>query len=56
MLVKNGDIVRLTPGKPGKVAEVRAGRLVLDGDVIAPADGEAITMRRRLAPIHPKGA
>jgi ribonuclease J len=46
---KNGDIVRLAPGKPGKLAEVRAGRLVLDGDIIAPADGEAITMRRRIA-------
>lgn len=46
---KNGDIVRLAPGKPGKLAEVRAGRLVLDGDIIVPSDGEAITMRRRLA-------
>lgn len=46
---KNGDLVRLAPGKPGKVADVRAGRLVLDGDIIAPADGEAITMRRRIA-------
>ena len=45
---QNGDIVRLAPGAPGKIAEVRAGRLVLDGDIIAPADGEAITMRRRL--------
>jgi ribonuclease J len=45
----NGDIVRLAPGAPGKVAAVRAGRLVLDGDIIAPADGEAITMRRRIA-------
>ncbi|MBS0255423.1 MAG: ribonuclease J [Proteobacteria bacterium] len=46
---KNGDLVRLAPGKPGKFGEVRAGRLVLDGDIIAPADGEAIVMRRRLA-------
>ncbi|MFM7402893.1 MAG: MBL fold metallo-hydrolase RNA specificity domain-containing protein, partial [Erythrobacter sp.] len=46
---KNGDLVRLAPGKPGKIAEVRAGRLVLDGDIIAPAAGEAITMRRRIA-------
>lgn len=46
---KNGDIVRLAPGKPGKLAEVRAGRLVLDGDIIAPSNGEAITMRRRIA-------
>lgn len=46
---KNGDIVRLAPGAPGKIAEVRTGRLVLDGDIIVPADGDAITMRRRLA-------
>lgn len=46
---QNGDLVRLAPGKPGKVGEVRAGRLVLDGDILIPADGEAIVMRRRLA-------
>jgi ribonuclease J len=46
---KNGDLVRLAPGRPGKFGEVRAGRLVLDGDIIAPANGEAMVMRRRLA-------
>ena len=46
---KNGDLVRLAPGKAGKFGEVRAGRLVLDGDIIAPADGDAMVMRRRLA-------
>ena len=46
---KNGDIVRLAPGTPGKLAEIRTGRLVLDGDIIIPADGDTITMRRRLA-------
>jgi len=46
---KNGDIVRLAPGKPGKLAEVRSGRLVLDGDIIVPADGDAVSTRRRLA-------
>lgn len=46
---KNGDLVRLAPGKPGKFGEVHAGRLVLDGDIIAPADGEAMVMRRRIA-------
>ncbi|MDE2595300.1 MAG: ribonuclease J [Sphingomonadales bacterium] len=46
---KNGDLVRLAPGKPGKFAEVRAGRLILDGDIIAPADGMAMVMRRRMA-------
>ena len=46
---KNGDIVRLAPGEPGRLAQVRAGRLVLDGDIIVPADGETIVTRRRLA-------
>ncbi len=46
---KNGDLIRIAPGKPGKLAEVRAGRLILDGDIIAPADGEAIAMRRRIS-------
>jgi ribonuclease J len=46
---KNGDIVRLAPGEPGKLAQVRNGRLVLDGDIIVPADGEAIVTRRRIA-------
>lgn len=46
---KNGDIVRLAPGTPSRLAQVRTGRLVLDGDIIVPADGEAIAMRRRIA-------
>jgi ribonuclease J len=46
---QNGDIVRLAPGETGKLATTRAGRLVLDGDIIVPADGEAIVTRRRLA-------
>ena len=44
----NGDIVRLAPDGPKKLDEVRVGRLVLDGDVILPADGSTITERRRL--------
>ncbi|MXO59587.1 MBL fold metallo-hydrolase [Altererythrobacter salegens] len=46
---QNGDIVRLAPGVPSRLAQVRAGRLVLDGEIIVPADGEAVVMRRRLA-------
>ncbi|MXP09451.1 ribonuclease J [Pseudoblastomonas halimionae] len=45
----NGDLIRLAPGAPGKIGEERTDRYVLDGDIIAPADGEGITMRRRLA-------
>lgn len=46
---KNGDLVRLAPNGPHKITEVRNGRLVLDGDIIAPADGEPMAARRRLA-------
>lgn len=46
---KNGDLVRLAPGRPGKFGEVHSGRLILDGDIIAPADGESMVMRRRIA-------
>ena len=46
---QNGDIVRLAPGKAERLAQVRAGRLVLDGEIIVPADGETVLMRRRLA-------
>jgi ribonuclease J len=45
----NGDIVRLAPGEPGKLAEVRNGRLVLDGEIISPADGDAVNTRRRVS-------
>ena len=45
---KNGDIVRLAPDGPRKIAETHAGRLVLDGDVILPADGVTMNERRKL--------
>src|SRR5690349_20193219 len=45
---KNGDVIRLAPGDPKKLDEVRVGRLVLDGDVILPADGATVTERRRI--------
>jgi ribonuclease J len=45
----NGDMVRLAPGKPGVISRERAGRLVLDGDVILPADGMTMAERRKLA-------
>ncbi len=46
---KNGQLVRLAPGEPAVIDEVRSGRLVLDGDVILPADGATINERRKLA-------
>ena len=49
VLQKNGDLVRLAPGKPGVIGSERSGRLVLDGDVILPADGLTMAERRKLA-------
>jgi ribonuclease J len=48
MVQKNGDVIRLAPGEPRKIDEVRVGRLVLDGDVILPADGSTLNERRRI--------
>src|SRR5215210_6127901 len=45
---RNGDVVRLAPDGPAKIDEVRVGRLVLDGDVILPADGVTIGDRRKI--------
>tara|TARA_R110000868_G_scaffold88360_4_gene246259 strand:- start:2170 stop:3840 length:1671 start_codon:yes stop_codon:yes gene_type:complete len=45
----NGDIVRLAPGTPKIIGKETAGRLVLDGDVILPADGSTMNERRKLA-------
>jgi ribonuclease J len=46
---KNGDVIRLAPDGPRKIGEERVGRLVLDGDVILPADGSTMNERRRIA-------
>jgi len=46
---KNGDIIRLAPDGPEKIGETRTGRLVLDGDVILPADGSTVNERRKIA-------
>ena len=48
LVQSNGDVVRLAPGKPKIIGNERTGRLVLDGDVILPADGATINERRRL--------
>jgi ribonuclease J len=41
-------VIRLAPGDARKIDEVRVGRLVLDGDVILPADGSTVNERRRI--------
>ena len=49
LVQSDGDIVRLAPGAPVKIGNAPVGRLVLDGDVILPADGTTINERRKLA-------
>lgn len=46
---KNGDLVRLAPGAPQIIGRETVGRLVLDGDVILPADGATMNERRKVA-------
>lgn len=45
----NGDLVRLAPDGPKKLGEEKVGQLILDGDVILPADGSTMNERRKLA-------
>lgn len=49
LVQKNGDVVRLAPGAAEIVGHEHAGRLVLDGDVLLPADGGTINERRKIA-------
>ena len=44
----DGDVLRLLP-TADKIGNAGVGRLVLDGDVILPADGSTINERRKLA-------
>ena len=46
---KNGDMVRIAPGDAEIIGHELTGRLVLDGDVILPADGGTINERRKLS-------
>ena len=45
----NGSVIRLAPGEAAIVGHEPAGRLVLDGEVILPADSATMNMRRKLA-------
>jgi ribonuclease J len=46
---QNGDLIRLAPDGPVKVGKERVGQLILDGDVILPADGSTMNERRRIS-------
>jgi ribonuclease J len=49
LVQSDGDIIRLAPGPATKIGNAETGRLVLDGDVILPADGSTINERRKIA-------
>ena len=49
LVQSNGTVVRLAPDGPAAVGHERVGRLVLDGDVILPADGSTMNERRRVS-------
>jgi len=46
---RNGDVVRLAPGRAEIVDEVPAGRLYVDAGVVVPENGDALRERRHAA-------
>jgi ribonuclease J len=46
---RNGDMVRLAPGRAEIIDEVPAGRIYVDGGVLTPENGEALRERRHAA-------
>ncbi len=46
---RNGDMVRLAPGRAMIIDEVPAGRLYVDGGMVTPENGEALRERRHAA-------
>ena len=46
---ENGRAIRLAPGDPEIASYESVGRLIIDGDIILPADGTTMQARRRLA-------
>ena len=45
----NGDLIRLAPKGPAVIGHEATGRLVIDGDIILPADGGTINERRKIS-------
>jgi ribonuclease J len=46
---RNGDMVRLAPGRAEVIDETASGRLYLDGGILTPENGEALRERRHAA-------
>ena len=48
VICRNGDLVRLAPGRPEVIDEVPAGRLYKDGALLVDAEARTVADRRRL--------
>ena len=48
VLCRDGELVKLAPGDPGKIDEVPAGRLYKDGSLLVSAEERTVADRRRL--------
>jgi ribonuclease J len=46
---RNGDLIKLGPGEPGIVAQLPAGRLYKDGNIVEDAKSRAVGERRKMA-------
>ena len=46
---RNGDLVKLAPGKPGVIDEVPEGRIYKDGRLLVGAEARTVADRRRLS-------
>jgi ribonuclease J len=46
---RNGDLIRLAPGRPEIIDEVPAGRLYKDGALVIPAETRTVAERKRMA-------
>jgi ribonuclease J len=49
MIVKNGDLVRLSPGDAAVIEEIPSGKIYQDGSILEDSKSRAVSERRRLA-------
>jgi ribonuclease J len=48
LVCRDGELIRLAPGRPGKIDEVPAGRVYRDGSLLVSAEERTVADRRRL--------
>ncbi|MFD2207295.1 ribonuclease J [Kiloniella antarctica] len=48
IVAKNGDLIRLAPGKPGKISEVNCGLLAIESRRLVPLDSPIIVTRQKM--------